>query len=455
METERLQTRSLVRSPVGGKVVRILAAALSAVDPYQAIQRVITREGAQLRIGNESYRLKKDRRVLVIGAGKAAAPMTRAIGDILGDGLVRGLVITKEGHLGERGIIQTVDLVEAGHPIPDQRGAAFTSQLISLLEGLSEEDLVISLISGGGSALLVSPVRGVSLQAIQDLTGRLLACGASIQEINTLRKHLDRVKGGQLARLAAPARLVSLILSDVVGDPLDVIASGPTTPDPTTFQDALATLNQYNLVDKVSPAITAYLQRGASGEIAETPKPGDPLFRRVQNVIVGSNLQAAQAAIRQAQVEGLHTCLLSTYIQGEARQAGRMFSAIARQIDRSGEPIPRPACLVAGGETTVTLQGPGKGGRNQELALSAAVDFAGLPDILFVSLATDGGDGPTDAAGAVASGETVRRAREQGLNPTEFLNRNDAYNFFEPLGDLIRCGPTQTNVNDLALLFDF
>lgn len=455
MEIERLKTYSLMRSPIGEKVTRILSAALGAVDPYQAVKSAVTREADLLRIQDETYSLIQGHKVLVIGAGKAGAPMSQAIEDIIGQDLVKGMVITKEGHLGEVRQAKAVDLVEAGHPIPDQRGVSWTSQIISLLEDLTEEDLVIFLISGGGSALLVNPVQGVSLEELQDLTAQLLACGASIQEINTLRKHLDRVKGGQLARLAAPKRIVSLILSDVVGDPLDAIASGPTAPDPTTFQQALSILNRYGLVELISPAIVKHLQRGISGQFAETPKPGDPLFQSVRNVIIASNLQAAMEARRQAQVEGFHTSLLSTFIQGEARQAGRVLSAIARQIDGTGDPLPRPACLVAGGETTVSLQGSGKGGRNQELALSSVIDLAGIPDILLVTLATDGGDGPTDAAGAVVSGETMGRARELGLNPLDYLARNDAYHFFDPLGDLIRCGPTHTNVNDLIFIFAY
>ncbi|HLE13279.1 MAG TPA: glycerate kinase [Anaerolineales bacterium] len=435
--------------------MHVLAAALEAVDPTQAVRNTIGLEGNLLRIQQETYLLNRDRRVVLIGAGKAGAPMAQAVVEVLGDDIDAGMVIVKDGYLGDAPNYGPVTLVEAGHPIPDLRGIAGARRITQLLKGLSAEDLVVCLISGGGSALLLSPVEGVSLTAMQDLTAHLLSCGASIQEINTLRKHLDQVKGGQLAKLAAPARLVSLILSDVVGDSVDSIASGPTAPDPTTFQEALSILERYGLVNTVSPAIIEHLQRGVIGEILETPKPGDPLFNRVQNVIIASNLQAAQAAIQQAQVEGFHTALLSTYIQGEARQAGKFLSAIARQIALTGDPVPRPACLVAGGETTVTLQGDGLGGRNQELALSAAIDLAGIPEVMLVTLATDGGDGPTDAAGAVVTGETFARASEMGLDHFNYLTRNDAYRFFDPLGDLIRCGPTCTNVNDLAFIFAF
>lgn len=455
MEPERFLTFSSIHSPAGEKVIRILSAALGAVDPYQAVRRVFHREDQYLRIQDKTYPLNAGQKVVVIGAGKAATPMSLAIEDVIGRDQVRGMVITKEGHLGNPGQVSSVEILEAGHPIPDQRGVEGTRKIITLLEGLSEEDLVVCLISGGGSALLVDPAGGVSLEAIQDITSRLLACGADIQEINTLRKHLDRVKGGQLARLAAPAQLASLILSDVVGDGLDAIASGPTAPDPTTFQQSLATLERYGLVESVSQEIVRHLRRGISGEIPETPKADDPLFSRVRNFIIGSNLQAAQAAVKKAQDEGFNVALLSTYIQGEARQAGKLFSAIARQIDRTGDPLSRPACLVAGGETTVILRGQGKGGRNQELALSAGLDLVDIPDVLLVALATDGGDGPTDAAGAMVTGETVSRSRDLGLDPVNFLERNDSYHFFDSLGDLIRCGPTQTNVNDLVFLFAY
>jgi len=288
---------------------------------------------------------------------------------------------------------------------------------------------------------------------MQALTRELLACGASINEINTLRKHLDQVKGGGLARMAQPAALATLVLSDVVGDPLDVIASGPTVPDPTTFADAYAILERYGIVERIPPPIVAHLCRGIAGAVAETPKAGDALFERVQNLIIGSNRQAAEGALEAAQAEGFNAMLLTTYLQGEAREVGRVLAALAREIAATGRPVSRPACVVAGGETTVTLRGDGMGGRNQELALATAADLAGLRDVLLVTLATDGGDGPTDAAGAVVTGATLDQARGLGLDPAAQLARNDAYPFFAALGDLLRPGPTQTNVNDLTFVF--
>jgi hydroxypyruvate reductase len=346
-----------------------------------------------------------------------------------------------------------IEIIEAGHPIPDRRGVQATQRIIELLNLTQKEDLVICLISGGGSALLVAPPEGVSLEDLQILTNQLLACGANIQEINTLRKHLDQVKGGNLARHAAPARLITLILSDVVGNPVDSIASGPTVPDSSTFADASSIIRKYALSQKIPPTITTHLKRGERGELPETPKPGELLFENTRNAIIGGNLQAAIAAVEQAKTEGFHTLLLTTYLQGEARYVGKMLAAIARQIDVTGQPIPRPACLVAGGETTVTIQGKGKGGRNQEVALGAVADMSDLKNAVLIALATDGSDGPTDAAGAIATGESLRRSLDLGMEPEDYLQNNDSYHYFKALGDLLITGPTHTNVNDLNLLF--
>ncbi|MFC1879500.1 glycerate kinase, partial [Chloroflexota bacterium] len=368
-----------------------------------------------------------------------------------------GIVIVKEGHsfIQPNRLPEGIEILEARHPLPDARGLAGTERISKLLAGAEEKDLVICLISGGGSALFASLAPGLTLGNLQELTDALLACGASINEINTLRKHLEPLKGGGLARLAAPARLLTLILSDVVGNPLDIIASGPTAPDPSTFQEAQQILARYSLLTKTPGAIISHLEKGLHGQMPETPKPGDPLFERVQNVIIGDNYQAAEAAIAQAQAEGFNTHLLTTHLQGQARQVGHFLAAIARQAATTGQPLARPACIVAGGETTVSLQGAGLGGRNQELALGAVEALAGLPNTALVALATDGGDGPTDAAGALVTGETLQRALQLGLSPAKYLANNDSYNFFKPLGDLLLPGPTQTNVNDLNFIFTF
>lgn len=482
------QHESLQRLPRGEKVARVLSAALQAVEPGAAVARYVQRNGDMLVIAGQEYDLRRYARLWIVGAGKAGAPMAQRMAFILGNRLSGGLVIVKEGYAskssasvahaliapnshtpgpvkatqtaGSESILgnampTNLRLIEAGHPIPDQRGVDGAAQIANLLSDLKQDDLVICLISGGGSALLVSPAADLTLADLQALTAALLACGASIYEINILRKHLEQLKGGGLARLAAPATLVTLVLSDVVGDPLEVIASGPTVPDPSTFSDAWDVLQRYNLQDQIPRPLVERLARGCRGELPDTPKPGDPLFDQVRNIIIGSNLQAAQAAIQQAQEEGFHTLLLTTQLQGEARQAGRFLAAIARQIAANDQPLSRPACLLAGGETTVSITGDGLGGRNQELALGAVADLAGLEQVALVTLATDGGDGPTNAAGAVVTGQTLHRARQMGLDPARYLARNDAYHFFAQLGDLIYTGPTQTNVTDLAFLFAF
>jgi glycerate 2-kinase (EC 2.7.1.-) len=455
MNPERLWTATLRELPHGAAVTRILAAAIAAVEPGAAVCRFLRREGETLVAGDVTYDLRAFDRVWIIGAGKAGAPMAVAAAGIVGERLTGGTVVVKEGHLTADHVAALqpqVELLEAGHPLPDARGVAAGERIAALLTQLGERDLVLALISGGGSALLTRPAPGISLDDMQKLTGVLLACGASINEINTLRRHLDTLKGGGLARLAAPATVITLVLSDVVGDPLDVIASGPTVADPTTFADALDVLERYNVLHQTPVAILRRLESGVRGEIAETPKPGDPALARVGNLIIGSNRLAAEAALAAAHREGFNALILTTFLQGEARVVGRVLAAIAREIADNNRPISRPACVIAGGETTVTLRGDGRGGRNQELALAAVADLAAAPGALLVALATDGGDGPTDAAGAVVSAATLQRARDLGLDVAAALARNDSYPFFDALGDLLRPGSTHTNVNDLALV---
>ncbi|MCK5427985.1 MAG: DUF4147 domain-containing protein, partial [Anaerolineales bacterium] len=344
-----------------------------AVEPAAAVSRHVQRKEGNLLINGQSYTLTDYRHIYVVGAGKAGSPMASSIAHILGDRLTGGIVIVKEGYANGIDLPEQsrIKLIEAGHPIPDERGAHATGQIIQLLKKVSQDDLVICLISGGGSALTPALVDGVTLDDLQALTSLLLASGANIIEINTLRKHLNRIKGGQLARLASPAKLVTLILSDVVGNPLEVIASGPTVPDGTTYHDAYTVLQRYELLNKAPASVITHLKKGLRGEFPDTPKPGDPIFENVQNVIIGSNIQAAEEAISQAGNEGFNTLLLTTYLEGEARQAGRFLAGIIRQVYSNGQPLPRPACIVAGGETTVTLRGDGMGGRNQEVALGA------------------------------------------------------------------------------------
>lgn len=434
-------------------VLRILGAALARVEPAEAISQHIQRSGDVLRVDGREYHLKDYKRIFLVGAGKAGMPMAMAASKLLGDHIKSGIVIVKEGYGGKT--VPGLEILEAGHPLPDIRGVSGTQRIIKLLEGTQADDLVLVLMSGGGSALLTAPADGVKLDDLQKMTTDLLKSGASIQEINTLRKHLDLIKGGQLAQRAAPATILSLILSDVVGNPLEVIASGPTVGDASTYRAALQVLARYKLMGRTPPPIVRHLQRGVAGELPETPKPNNSLFTKVHNVLIGSNWQAAEAAIDQACQEGFHSMLLTTYLQGEARQAGELLAAIMRQVADSGQPLERPACLVVGGETTVTIRGDGFGGRNQELALGAVHELAGLEDIAMLTLATDGGDGLTEAAGAIVTGETWQRAIEAGLDPQDFLDRNDAYHFFQKLEDLLITGPILTNVNDLIFLFAF
>lgn len=430
----------------------VLAAALDAVDPAEAVRRALRLDGDVLWAGGVPIDLGRYRRVLVIGGGKASASMTRAVEMILGERITAGVVNVKYGYTAPTA---RVEVREAGHPVPDAAGVAGTRAMLELLRDAGPDDLVLCLISGGGSALMTLPVEGVSLEDMQALTGALLRSGAPIQAINSVRKHLSQVQGGQLARLAYPATMVTLILSDVVGSPLDVIASGPTVPDTSTFADALDVIERYRIVDGVPPSIRHHLARGKAGEVPDTPKPGDPVLARVHNVIVADNARAAQAAAEHAEVLGLHTLLLSTYVEGEAREVAKVVAALAKEIAAYGRPVSCPACLILGGETTVTVRGQGRGGRNQELALAAALAIEGLDGLLIASLATDGTDGPTDAAGGLVDGTTVARGAALGLSARAALDGNDAYPYLERVGDLLVTGPTNTNVNDLIGVFVF
>jgi hydroxypyruvate reductase len=423
--------------------------ALRAVDPVEAVKRHLKLEGEDLRVNGKGYSLRDYGHISVIGGGKAGASMALAVEEILGDRITQGVVNVKYGYLNE---LRRVKLNEVGHPIPDQRGVSGAEEIRELLEQLGENDLVICLISGGGSALLPSPVEGISLEDKQKITNLLLACGANINEINAIRKHISNLKGGGLARLAYPSTLIALILSDVVGDPLDVIGSGPTVPDNSTFGECLAILRKYNLSGKVPESIQSRIQRGVKGEIQETPKAGNPIFEKTHNVIIGSNIIAVKAAEQRARELGYKPLILSTFIEGETREAAKIHAAIAKEIVKTNHPVGTPACVISGGETTVTIRGRGLGGRNQEFVLASALDIQGLKDVVVLSAGTDGTDGPTDAAGAIADVHTVRRAHELGLDPAEYLEDNDSYHFFEKLGDLLVTGPTNTNVMDLRLI---
>jgi hydroxypyruvate reductase len=417
-------------------------AALAAADVDPIVRRALRRDGTVVRAGSLAVDLAHTRRLVVLGAGKASGAMARTVEAILGDRISDGLVVVKDGYARPTTRIR---IVEAGHPIPDERGVRAADALLGLAHSAARDDLVMFLISGGGSALLPAPVPPITLDEKRRVTRLLLDAGATIHELNAVRKHLSRLKGGQLARAAAPATVVTLALSDVIGNALDVIASGPTAPDPTTFADALAILDRFGLGTRVPPSVREHLAAGARGEVPETPKAGDPLFARVTNVVIGDNALVVDAATARATVLGYTPVVLTRAFAGEARDVARDF--VAR-----GRALPAPACLIAGGETTVTVRGGGVGGRCQEFALAAAIEIDGDPTLTVLAAGTDGTDGPTPAAGAIADGRTVGRGEAERLDVHSSLAANDAHTYFRALGDLVSPGPTGTNLQDLYLL---
>ncbi len=434
-----------MHSPLRRQALRIFRAALRAADPAEAVLRHVRLNGETLVAARRRYRLSDFQNIYVVGAGKASTGMARAVERLLGRRIRGGLINTKYGY---GAALRRIEVNECGHPVPDAKGEAGAARIAKFAAGAGADDLIICLISGGASALLPLAAPPVTLEEKRQTTRLLLECGADIHEINCVRKHISAIKGGQLARLAYPATVLALVLSDVIGDDLDVIGSGPTVPDSSTCDDARAVFKKYGIWEK---APTAVRERLASSD-AETPKPGGPIFDRVQNLIVGSNRLALDAAAREARALGFHPLLLSACVQGEAREVARVHSAIAREIRTTGHPLRAPACVLSGGETTVTIRGTGLGGRNQEFALAAALDIAGLDNVVILSAGTDGTDGPTDAAGAIADGSTIARARAAGLNAAAHLANDDSYRFFDSLGDLIKTGPTGTNVADIQVV---
>jgi glycerate 2-kinase len=434
--------------PLRKDAKKIFLHAVRAADPQSILSSRVSLRQNVLCIGNRKYPLSRYQRIWVAGTGKASAAMAGSLEKILGPRISGGLINVKYGH-GQR--LKKIRIQEAGHPLPDEKGLEGAREMVRMLSRLSEGDLVIFLISGGGSALLPYPKAGITLAEKQATTNLLLSCGATIQEINALRKHLSALKGGGLAKIVYPATLVALILSDVIGDPLDAIASGPTVPDPTTFEDCARILDRFDLWEKIPPAVAAHIREGAEGKREETLKEGDPAFEKVYNLIVGNNLLALKAAKKAAQALGYRTLLLSSLVEGETREVAKVHAAVAKEVLLSGNPVPPPACVISGGETTVTLKGKGKGGRNQEFVLAAALEIAGWENLLVLSAGTDGTDGPTDAAGAFADGKTLQRGKTMGLDPWSFLKENDSYSFFQKLGDLLITGPTGTNVMDLRI----
>lgn len=430
----------------------IIGAALGAVAPDRAVHRHVRRNDETLYIGDVPYDLSGYERVLVVGAGKGAAPMAHALEGVLGDRLDGGLVIVKYGHTMP---LRRVRLREAAHPVPDAAGERAAHDVLDLVAQTTERDLVLCVLTGGASALTPALCDGISLDDMRTATRLLLECGATIHEVNALRKHVSAFGGGNLARRAAPARTASLIISDVVGDDLDVIASGPTAPDASTYADCHGIVTRYGIGTRLPASIRRRLEDGLAGHAPETPKPGDPLFDHVQNRLVATNRQALEAAATAARACGYTPRILTDSMTGEARhKASELVDEAFRTAD-TFVCAEGPCCLLAGGETTVTLRGDGTGGRNQEMALAAAIALDGADHIAMLCLGTDGSDGPTDAAGGFASGLTLRTARERGLDPHRHLDDNNAYPFLEGTGCLLRTGPTLTNVMDItAVLVD-
>ena len=432
----------------------IFRSCLRPVDPDGAVKRFVRVEGERLLIGTEEKSkaeldLNKFERISLVGAGKATAPMARAIEELFGKIIHKGIINVKYGFTED---LKFTEITEAGHPVPDENSVKGTVKILDFLKGAGEKDLIFSLISGGGSALLCQPAGNIILSEKQEITRMLLECGASIDEMNAVRKHLSSTKGGQMARAAFPATVVNLMLSDVVGDKMDVIASGPFVPDTSTYKDVFDIFRRYDLKD-VPTEISDYISAGIQGEAPETPKEGDRIFENVFNLIVGSNILSLEAASAKAKELGYETLILSSMVEGETREVALVHSAIAKEIVKTGKPIAPPACIISGGETTVTIRGDGLGGRNQEFCLAAALDIVELPPrVVILSGGTDGNDGPTDAAGALVDPYTVARGKDAGMDARAFLDNNDAYHFFEKTKDLLMTGPTNTNVMDVKFV---
>ena len=433
---------------------QIIDKALKAANPIIAIRKTLLREGDRIWIESGGgkkgvFDLSNFNKIFVVGAGKATAAMAKAVEEILSDRITNGIINVKYGYTES---LEKIKINEAGHPIPDENGESGAKEIISLLKEAAKNTLVICLISGGGSALLPLPAGQIKLQDKMDVTDLLLKCGADIVEIDSIRKHLSGIKGGQLARAAYPATVLTFIVSDVIGDRLDTIASGPTVPDETTYNDAARVLDKYNLWNEVPKNVAKRIKSGIENADLETPKPGDVAFENVFNYIVASNFQALKAAKLKAENLGFNTLILSSTIQGETRDVARVHAAVAQEIRTTGNPLAPPACIVSGGETTVAIKGKGKGGRNQEFALAAAIDISGLENTVILSIGSDGTDGPTDAAGGIVDGNTVKKALRVDMNPLAYLNENDSYSFLKGVDGLIITGPTNTNVMDIRLI---
>jgi len=426
----------------------LLQSGLKAADPGPAMEQLFQRKGHHLSVYGRQYDLSQYQRILCVGAGKASAHMAHTLERMLGEYVEGGMVIVKDGY--GKGT-QRVQVVEAGHPLPDARGVRATKHILSMARTLTKKDLLIVLLSGGASSLLCAPALGLTLSDKRRTTNLLLRAGATIQDINTVRKHLSAVKGGQLAQ-ATSATMLTIVLSDVLGDDVPTIGSGPTVPDPTTFQEAHAILEQYQLWSKVPERIQTHLKHGIRGQRPETWKSHRRPSPRHQSIILANNQTTLDGVAKEAKRLGLRPYLLDSPLQGEAKELGAILGAMAKDIREFGNPTRPPACLIVGGEPTVTVTGKGKGGRAQECVLAAAQEIAGLPNVVVAGFGTDGTDGPTNAAGAMVDGKTLQRAKKKGLSIETMLEKHDSYSFFSQVGGHIITGPTHTNVNDIYLI---
>lgn len=433
------------------EVAAIFRAGVAAVDPEKLVKKTLDFSGGELTIGVDRYSLDRLGNIYLLSVGKAAVGMARGVEEVLGAKITGGLVIVPEGITGEPRM-DVAELRFGAHPIPDRSGVQATEELIALARKAGADDMVILLLSGGGSALLTAPAVGISLEDIRVLTGKLIKRGVSIGELNTIRKHLSMVKGGGLAQLLYPARVITLILSDVVGDDPAIIASGPTTPDPTTFRDCLEILDQYEIRERVPFRIRELLGEGREGMIPETPDGSDPVFQKVRNIIIGNNRIALMGAAEKARELGYKTVVLSDRIAGDTRRAAQLHCALAGAIIGRSREGTLPVCLLSGGETTVEVKGTGRGGRNTEFVLASVREITGRDGITILSGGTDGIDAETPAAGAICDGTTLARGEDIGLDANDFLKRNDSYTYFQYLDDLLITGPTGTNVMDIRII---
>lgn len=429
--------------------LEIFHAGIKAVDPAICVPQYCSLKDNLFIVEKKIYNLDHYDQILVLGAGKASAAMGAALENILGDRITKGLIIVKYGH---RQRLNKIDIAEAAHPVPDENGIIATQKLLDLARLSTKKTLVICLISGGGSALMTLPAGEITLKDKQDTTTALLACGATIHDINTIRKHLSQIKGGQLAKAVYPSDMLCIVMSDVVGNDLSTIASGPTIPDEGTYGQCLDTIHHYRIEDKIPETVIEHLTNGKNGLIFETPNPRDPIFKCVNQIIIADNMKALLMAQKKAKQLGYTPLLLSSMIEGETKEVAKMHTAIAKEALMTGYPVAPPACILSGGETTVTLKGKGKGGRNQEFALACAMGIESLANVVILSGGTDGTDGPTDATGAIADGQTLKRSQDMEFVPTDYFINNNAYPFFDQMGDLIKTGPTCTNVMDIRIM---